>query len=95
MESATTTVEALRAQITATELQLDSLKKQLAQIEKNEFDLRNASESQENSHRSKWPLSQEEYKRYGRQMIVPGIGIQGTCPLFTPFAPSPFPPSPS
>lgn len=29
------------------------------------------------SSKTKWPLSSEEYKRYGRQMIVPNIGIQG------------------
>lgn len=26
---------------------------------------------------SEWPLLQEEYKRYGRQMIVPEIGLKG------------------
>ncbi len=29
------------------------------------------------SSKTKWPLSSEEYKRYGRQMIIPNIGIQG------------------
>lgn len=24
-----------------------------------------------------WPLSREEYKRYGRQMITPEIGLEG------------------
>lgn len=24
-----------------------------------------------------WPLSKEEYKRYGRQMIMPEIGLEG------------------
>jgi adenylyltransferase and sulfurtransferase len=27
--------------------------------------------------RKKWPLEQEEYQRYGRQMIVPQIGLSG------------------
>jgi adenylyltransferase/sulfurtransferase len=26
---------------------------------------------------NKWPLTQEEYKRYGRQLIMPEIGLQG------------------
>jgi adenylyltransferase/sulfurtransferase len=78
MESATTTAEALRAQIIATEIQLDSLKRQLTEIEEKESNTQNDVEP---SHPSKWPLSQEEYKRYGRQMIVPGIGIQGTSLL--------------
>jgi adenylyltransferase/sulfurtransferase len=31
------------------------------------------------SHAQKWPLEQNEYKRYGRQLIMPEIGLQGTC----------------
>lgn len=27
---------------------------------------------------SRWPLSSTEYKRYGRQLIMPEIGLQGT-----------------
>ena len=27
--------------------------------------------------RQKWPLSKEEYKRYGRQLIMPEVGVQG------------------
>lgn len=27
-----------------------------------------------------WPLSAEEYKRYGRQMIMPDIGLDGKVP---------------
>jgi adenylyltransferase/sulfurtransferase len=30
---------------------------------------------------NKWPLSQEEYKRYGRQLIMPEIGLQGQLKL--------------
>jgi adenylyltransferase/sulfurtransferase len=26
---------------------------------------------------NQWPLTQEEYKRYGRQLIMPEIGLQG------------------
>lgn len=26
----------------------------------------------------KWPLRQEEYERYGRQLILPQVGIHGT-----------------
>lgn len=32
----------------------------------------NAAESQ-----SEWPLPQEDYQRYGRQMIVPEVGLEG------------------
>ena len=27
----------------------------------------------------KWPLEKDEYKRYGRQLIMPEIGLQGKC----------------
>lgn len=28
---------------------------------------------------NRWPLDRSEYKRYGRQLIMPEIGLQGTC----------------
>jgi adenylyltransferase/sulfurtransferase len=74
MEAANTSAEALRAQIAATESQLQTLKSQLAEIEEKENAETNGTDP---VTQSKWPLSQEEYKRYGRQMIVPGVGIQG------------------
>ncbi|TID26904.1 hypothetical protein E6O75_ATG01397 [Venturia nashicola] len=30
---------------------------------------------------NKWPLTQEEYKRYGRQLIMPEVGLQGQLRL--------------
>jgi adenylyltransferase/sulfurtransferase len=76
MEAANTSAEALRAQIAATESELQRLKSQLAKIEEKKA----TNETNLVTH-SKWPLSQEEYKRYGRQMIVPGFGIQGISSL--------------
>jgi adenylyltransferase/sulfurtransferase len=32
----------------------------------------------------KWPLDNFEYKRYGRQLIMPEIGLQGTAPCSLP-----------
>ena len=29
-----------------------------------------------------WPMKREEYKRYGRQLIMPEIGIRGTARMF-------------
>ena len=29
----------------------------------------------------RWPLDRREYKRYGRQLIMPEIGLQGTIPV--------------
>jgi adenylyltransferase/sulfurtransferase len=71
MVSREETCASLRAQITATEEQLAGLKRDLANAEAQ-------SESPaENDGERRWPLLQEEYKRYGRQMIVSQIGLQG------------------
>ncbi|KAF8866655.1 Molybdopterin-synthase sulfurtransferase [Acephala macrosclerotiorum] len=88
MDAATQTAEQLRLQIAATEDQLKKLKDKLAKL-----DAQNGASSVETSleglgledpvTRGKWPLSSEEYKRYGRQMIVPNIGIQGQLRLKT------------
>lgn len=75
MDAATKTAESLRAQIEATEEQLRKLKEQLADLE-DQNTSQNVQESDPVTQR-KWPLSLEEYKRYGRQMIVPSIGNQG------------------
>lgn len=82
MESANASAEALRKQILETEAQLQRLKDQLAQVEAESVvqaggvDETSISGSLVTEDR-KWPLSAEDYKRYGRQMIVPSIGIQG------------------
>jgi adenylyltransferase/sulfurtransferase len=31
---------------------------------------------------SRWPLEASEYKRYGRQLIMPEIGLQGAFPAY-------------
>lgn len=78
-----TEIETLREQIAATEAQLAHLKENLAALEeKSEITettskLQNGTSSEMKTGQ-KWPLSLEEYKRYGRQMIVPQMGIQGT-----------------
>jgi hypothetical protein len=84
MDSATQSADALRKQIAATEEELKILKAQLASVEAH--DGTNGVEKSLQGlevddvgpvTHGKWPLSAEEYKRYGRQMIVPSIGIQG------------------
>lgn len=76
MEKASSSADALRQKIAETEKQLAELKSQLASIPAaSEVD--GIVDATENSHARKWPLSQEEYTRYGRQMIVPSIGIEG------------------
>jgi adenylyltransferase/sulfurtransferase len=85
MKEASSTVDTIRSRIRAAEKELQALKDQLAEIEaqdKAEDPPTEPSQhehptGQENGTPSKWPLNQEEYARYGRQMIVPSIGIQG------------------
>jgi adenylyltransferase and sulfurtransferase len=85
MEAAKISAGALRNQIAATEKQLQELKNQLAGLEaEDEADGQPAQPDgdahlKESRDRNipKWPLTQEEYNRYGRQMIVSSIGIQG------------------
>jgi len=84
MDSATQSADSLRKQIAATEEELKRLKAQLASVEA--YDSTNGVQKSLQGleigdagpvTQGKWPLSAEEYKRYGRQMIVPSIGIQG------------------
>jgi len=93
MEMATQSAEALRKQIAETEEQLKNLKEQLKVLEERQkqdvisdglgaLDLKEESDhaievKQNEISERRWPLKAEEYKRYGRQMIVPKIGIQG------------------
>jgi hypothetical protein len=85
MESANASAEALRKQIEVTEAELARLKAQLAQVEATK-DLEKLSIEKEpdlvtQDGERRWPLLLEEYKRYGRQMIVPSVGIQGISSL--------------
>ena len=87
MESANASAEALRKQIAATEAELSRLKAQLAQVEAGAVTQKIESMSVADclvtqDEDRKWPLLAEEYKRYGRQMIVPSVGIQGILSLF-------------
>ena len=78
----------LRAQIVTVEKQLASLKCELEDAEKTATILasRNGSQTsnckEDLTNTNKWPLLSEEYKRYGRQMIVSEIGIHGPCVIF-------------
>lgn len=72
MDTSSVRAEALREHITATEKELQILKDQLASIEAQP-------NMEHDTQKSKWPLTPEEYLRYGRQMIVPSIGIEGKC----------------
>lgn len=79
MESENDDAKALRQLILATELRLENLKNELADVERRSSPnrLTEGQDELESLKDSKWPLTPEEYSRYGRQMIVPSIGIQG------------------
>ncbi|KAI9374139.1 hypothetical protein BJX61DRAFT_338969 [Aspergillus egyptiacus] len=74
----------LRTEIAATEARLAQLKLELQEAEEaalkrtqNATDLDTIS----SQPRTNWPLSKEEYRRYGRQMIVSQVGLQGQLKL--------------
>ena len=82
MENLERTCASLRAQITATETRLAGLRRELESAEKAAIDTRKQEDAKtEEKHEDReartWPLLAEEYRRYGRQMIVPQLGLQG------------------
>lgn len=76
----------LRAEIAATETQLAGLKRDLEDAEQaasktraQDLDNIRVLEGEHGlKEKRKWPLLDEEYRRYGRQMIVPQLGLQGS-----------------
>lgn len=77
--------EVLRARINLLETQLLELKTQLAEVSKSDSPRQPSTGSTQGSPASSagsartWPLEIEEYTRYGRQMIMPEVGLQGKC----------------
>ncbi|KAL4865493.1 hypothetical protein BDV12DRAFT_149276 [Aspergillus spectabilis] len=75
----------LRTEIVATEAQLAKLKRDLQDAEDaaltSRFQNTTTNATTELRSKHKWPLSNEEYRRYGRQMIVPQVGLQGQLRL--------------
>ncbi|KAK8056236.1 adenylyltransferase and sulfurtransferase UBA4 [Apiospora rasikravindrae] len=86
MEPASGRAEQLRLQIAKAEADLRELRLQLSQVETSqEHDPRDQS-----SHSNvppeivspwKWPLQQQEYERYARQLILPSVGLAGQMRL--------------
>ncbi|CAI7659112.1 unnamed protein product [Penicillium glandicola] len=85
MGSLEETCTSLRAQIIATEAQLAGLKRDLANAEQaaqSETATTTKIQPEDGDGESgRWPLFQEEYKRYGRQMIVSQVGLKGQLKL--------------
>ncbi|OQD95419.1 hypothetical protein PENSOL_c020G08002 [Penicillium solitum] len=85
MGSLDETCASLRAQIIATEAQLAGLKRDLANAEQAAQSATaptaEIQHKDQNGEGRRWPLLQEEYKRYGRQMIVSQVGLEGQLKL--------------
>lgn len=69
--------DVLRSQIAGLESQLGDLKRRLLAAEKGAGGSSSTSKPAQAGKAWKWPLEAEEYKRYGRQMIMPEVGLQG------------------
>lgn len=97
MEAIGGLVQRLRYQITAVETVLSDLKSQLAKAEQEAGQRTKSTQSNGQSYTScidpieevmgsehvvrTWMLEPEEYKRYGRQLIMPEVGIKGGLSL--------------
>jgi adenylyltransferase/sulfurtransferase len=81
MDTENNRAEALRNQIANAERQVQKLKERLADVEsRGKAEGQNSQPHEkglDSGASKKWPLTAEEYTRYGRQMIVPTIGIEG------------------
>ncbi|KAI1461691.1 adenylyltransferase [Annulohypoxylon moriforme] len=90
MDSVSNKAEQLRHKIVQAEKELQELRKQLTELESSNSrvneDQGSSSIPDLNQHTEtlpewKWPLKEEEYSRYGRQLILPTVGIKGQLNL--------------
>lgn len=77
MDTTTDEAAVLKQQITRAEQELEALKAQLEELEKPA----DIVDGQSSGTQWDWPLKEEEYARYGRQLILPSVGIQGQLRL--------------
>lgn len=75
-------IKILRDRIAIHEHEIQKLKDELAQASAGRDDNDDSAKPPKQNEnpeivRTPWPLSSEEYKRYGRQLILPNIGIEG------------------
>ncbi|KAI1747962.1 adenylyltransferase [Xylaria castorea] len=96
MDTVIDKMERLKAQISKTEEELQQLKTQLAELEEasqqqptttpapapsEAQQVQDLEQATGVSQEWKWPLKEEEYARYGRQLILPSVGIRGQLRL--------------
>lgn len=80
MEIARESAHQLREQIAKVEEELKALKEQLSEVEEQtsgSSPIPSLKEEENGTPAWKWPLTAEEYERYGRQLILPSVGIHG------------------
>ncbi|EFW99752.1 molybdenum cofactor biosynthetic protein [Grosmannia clavigera kw1407] len=87
-DASDTRAKQLRLEIARAETELQGLRDQLALAESDEADEKRRLLNEKGVLDSdaatapwRWPLKEEEYDRYARQLIVPGIGMQGQLRL--------------
>lgn len=66
-------VKLLRRKVAEAALELENLKQELQQAEEEAQEAQDAPAQ----HPWKWPLQPEDYERYGRQLIIPNVGVLG------------------
>ncbi|KAI1779439.1 ThiF family protein [Hypoxylon cercidicola] len=91
MDSIANKAEQLREQIARTENELQDLRRQLNELESpiQSLTIDQGPSSTSTTKQSgeapspewKWPLREEEYSRYGRQLVLPTVGIKGQLRL--------------
>ncbi|KAL3456569.1 hypothetical protein BJX64DRAFT_281260 [Aspergillus heterothallicus] len=85
MEGLENKCASLRSAIAATEAQLAKLKLELQEAEQSASKCRSTDNLGQPKNEVRpgrnWPLLEEEYRRYGRQMIVPQVGLLGQLKL--------------
>lgn len=77
-----TKAEQLRRKILQAEQELEELRRQLEKEELEAQETSSLPSTNDLLHPEwKWPLQEDEYSRYGRQLILPAVGIQGQLRL--------------
>lgn len=77
VDKTTQRADELRSQITRVEAELAKLKEQLAKLGAGPGEGPATKPDSTPPSDWKWPLSQAEYDRYGRQLLIPSVGVQG------------------
>jgi hypothetical protein len=77
-------VDILKRKVLQAEQTLQKVVNQLKEL-REELDEAEKADTQPHPRESewKWPFREQEYERYGRQLIVPAVGIKGLTPIIS------------